>query len=118
MLTPSEISSYRERLVALRSELESLLEATAEGARPVDLEAPIGRLSRIDAIQAQKLTQANRARTELRLRHVLAALRAIADDEFGECKKCGDPISTERLDAKPESPLCLPCMEELESNRR
>ena len=118
MLTTAEISNYRERLLALRSDLEGLLAATAAGAKPVDLEAPIGRLSRIDAIQAQKLTQANRARTKVRLRHVMAALGAIRDDEYGDCRKCGDPISIERLDAVPESPLCLPCMEQLESSRR
>jgi DnaK suppressor protein len=94
------------------------MQATEDGAKPVDLEAPIGRLSRIDAIQAQKLTQANRARTQVRLRHVMAALGSIRDHEFGDCRKCGDPISTERLNAVPESPLCLPCMEKLESGRK
>ena len=118
MLTPAEISNYRELLAALRLDLEALLAATEDGAKPVDLEAPFGRLSRIDAIQAQKLTQANRARTKVRLRHVMAALGAIRDEEFGDCRKCQDPISIERLNAVPESPLCLPCMEELESSRR
>lgn len=117
-LSVAEIARYRDRLVELRAELESLIEATADGAKPVDLDQPIGRLSRIDAIQAQKLTQANRARTQVRLKHVLAALAAVRDEEYGECRKCGDYISRERLDAVPESPLCLECMHELERGGR
>ncbi len=118
MLNDAEIAEYKRRLEELRLELEELLRATEAGARPVDLEAPIGRLSRIDAIQAQKLTQANRARTKVRLQHVMGALGAIRDDEYGECKKCGNDISLERLNAVPESPLCMPCMQQLEARRR
>jgi DnaK suppressor protein len=118
LLNDAEIAEYKRCLVELRGDLEELLRATEAGAKPVDLEAPFGRLSRIDAIQAQKLTQANRARTKVRLRHVMAALGAIRDDEYGDCRKCDDPISPERLAAVPESPLCLPCMEQLESGRR
>ncbi len=113
-MTDEQIHDFESRLNALRGELEALLETTSEGAKPVDLDQPIGRVSRIDAIQQQKLTQANRKRTQIRLRHVLTAIAAIRDSEYGYCKRCDEPIGVERLEARPEAPLCLPCAEELE----
>ena len=38
-----------------------------------------------------------------------AALQRIADDEYGDCVKCGEKISEERLDVLPATPLCRNC---------
>lgn len=116
-MTDAQVTAFHDRLAELQEELEALLDATAAGAAPVDLDQPIGRLSRIDAIQAQKLTQANRARAKVRLQHVRAALAAVRAGTYGECRRCQDDIAKERLEAAPESPLCLECMEALESGR-
>ena len=48
-LTPGQLRQLQERLLELRSELEQLLASSEEGARPVALDQPIGRLSRMDA---------------------------------------------------------------------
>ena len=50
-LTAEQIEELGQALRALRAELEGLLEATREGTRPVDLDEPIGRLTRMEAIQ-------------------------------------------------------------------
>ena len=42
-LTPAQIAELRVDLVSLRQELESLLQATDAGVKPVDLDEPIGR---------------------------------------------------------------------------
>jgi DnaK suppressor protein len=116
-MTDRDHAEFEARLLSLKADLEALLEATAEGAAPVDLETPIGRLSRIDAIQAQGLTSANRARTRVRLQHTLAALAALRSGDYGECRRCGDDIGRARLEASPEAPLCIACMEEMERRR-
>ncbi len=112
--TQAELDDFRVRLTEVRAEIEATLAATAEGAKPVDLEEPFGRLSRMDAIQRQKITEANRARLKVRLRHVMAAFAALRDDEYGYCRKCDEMISHERLEARPEAPVCLHCAEQLE----
>ena len=38
-----------------------------------------------------------------------AALKRIADGEYGDCVKCGEKISEERLDILPATPLCRNC---------
>jgi DnaK suppressor protein len=114
-LSATQYAELREDLLALRRQLEQSLAATKDDAKPVDLELPIGRVSRIDAIQQQKMAQASRRSAEMRLQHLKTALAAIAEDEYGYCRGCGEPIGYRRLKAKPETPFCVNCQGRLES---
>ncbi|HEX9619882.1 MAG TPA: TraR/DksA C4-type zinc finger protein [Polyangiaceae bacterium] len=40
------------------------------------------------------------------------------DGSFGVCEDCGDPISIKRLEARPETTLCIRCKEEQERVER
>ena len=40
---------------------------------------------------------------------IRAALRRIEQGEFGDCAKCGDEISEERLAVVPHTPFCRKC---------
>ena len=113
-LTEEQLSELRSDLVALKGELEALLDSTNAGTKPVDLDEPIGRLSRMDAIQQQKMAQANRARNATRLTMVVAALAADPEDEYGWCKRCEDPIGYGRLKTRPEAPFCVGCQGAME----
>ena len=54
----------------MRSQFEATLMRSASAAQPVELDQQaIGRVSRIDAIQQQKMVEANRARLKIRLGH-------------------------------------------------
>lgn len=109
-----EITDAEERelvglLEALRDQLEGALKASAEGIEVVSLDQPIGRVSRIDAIQQQKMAQENRRQQELRLGQVRVALSAAAAGDYGVCRSCDEPIAVRRLRARPESPFCVQC---------
>ena len=109
-LDPSERSELRDRLETLARELEAGLRSSAEAARPVELDQPaIGRVSRIDAIQQQKMIEANREAQRARLLAVQSALVRIDEGEFGECRACGEAIGLGRLRARPESNTCIEC---------
>lgn len=108
-LNPTQLASLHRALLALERELCDVREASTEGAAPVDLDEPIGRLSRMDAIQQQHMVQANRAAAQVRLTQVRAALRRLEADEYGACVACGEEIGFGRLEARPEAPLCLAC---------
>lgn len=102
--------SPRSKLEALEAELGDALASSAEAARPVKLDqATVGRVSRIDAIQQQKMLEANRSAQRVRLHQVQAALRRLDDDEYGDCLSCGEAISAARLGARPETPFCVVC---------
>ena len=113
-LTAAQLEDRRDALERLKSELEQLLEATRDGTRPVELDEPIGRLTRMDAIQQQSVSAANRRSIDLRLRQVVQALELIRRGDYGSCLRCEDPIGYARLEARPESPYCIDCQDEID----
>jgi DnaK suppressor protein len=116
-LTAAECDDLRQRLLTLQDELTMVLDVSEESARPVALDQPIGRLSRVDAIQLQQMSQANRRSYDTRLRQVRAALAAIDEDDYGYCKRCEEPVGYPRLTVRPEAPFCLSCQEEYEARQ-
>lgn len=115
-------AAERERLEGRLAELETeLVEAMAlaeEGARPVALDEPIGRLSRMDAMQQQSMAAAGRHALRLRLDQVRAARERLAAGDYGRCLECEEAIAAARLAARPEAALCLSCQSEQEARRR
>jgi len=108
-LSPEQLAPLRAALTALAAELRSLLEMSAEGSRPVDLDEPIGRISRMDAIAQQNMAKANRRSSQLRLQQVEAALVRCENGEYGDCLACGETVGLARLEVRPEAPLCIGC---------
>ncbi|MCA9494654.1 MAG: TraR/DksA C4-type zinc finger protein [Myxococcales bacterium] len=115
VLTEDQIASLHRALLALRAELADTTRVTDEAAGTVVLDqVAVGRVSRVDAMQQQAMAQEQQRRTELRRKQVEVALRAIADEEYGDCRQCGEPIGIDRLTARPETVVCVPCMRQLE----
>ena len=106
----AEQAEFRAKLSQLVQSIEQALADSAGAARPVELDQPtVGRVSRIDAIQQQKMIEANRDAQRARLHAVQSALARIDEDEFGECRACGEEIGVGRLRARPESNTCIEC---------
>ncbi len=108
-LSRAQTEELRRDLEELSAGLGAQLESTREGARPVSLDQPIGRLSRMAAIQQQEMAQAGRRGMEVRLRQVKAALASLGEGDYGICRSCEEPIGYSRLKARPETPYCLHC---------
>ena len=116
-LTPGQRENLRQALEDLAEALRRQIERGAEGARPVALDQPIGRLSRMEAIAQQKMTEATRRASAQRLNRVEAARQRLREDIYGTCASCEEPIGWARLEARPEAPLCLGCQKEREGRR-
>lgn len=86
-----------------------MLDGSTDAAKPVDLDEPIGRISRIDAIQQQQMARASREGMTLRSAQVRAALDRIADGTYGSCASCEENVGYPRLKARPETPFCIAC---------
>lgn len=113
-LTAPQQEQLHQKLLSLKSELELLLSQSSASSQAVDLDQPIGRLSRMDALQQQAMSKANRAGHQQRLIQIEAALQAIKSDRYGECRRCEEPIGYSRLNVRPESPFCLSCQKKRE----
>lgn len=109
-LSDEEAKALQTKLVALVTELEESLHASAAAAAPVVLDqSSVGRLSRMDAMQQQSMAKATRQKAQLRLTQCKVALSSFEREAYGLCRKCEEPIGYPRLSAKPEAPFCLAC---------
>lgn len=114
-LVEEQIEELEQDLRSLKEELLELLEQTRDGVKPVELDQEaVGRVSRIDAIQQQKMLEAQRSRHKVRLKQVEAALRRVREDEYGVCLRCEEPIGFRRLKVMPESAMCMACLNRIE----
>ena len=105
----------RDRLLKLREELESIAETSDEAATVVELDqTKVGRLSRMDALQAQAMAKASGLRHEAMLRNIEAALRRIDDGTYGLCRDCDKPINPKRFEFDPTALRCIDCASEAE----
>ncbi len=108
--TEAQLRELHALLLALRESLTELIAASKSGAQPVALDqSSVGRLSRMDAIQAQQIAKASRQSHELRLKLVVQALRKFERQEYGYCGGCEEPIGYPRLRARPEAAFCVRC---------
>ncbi len=98
---------------ALQAELVELAElqaASAEARAPVELDQTTqGRLSRMDAMQAQAMALETQRRRELRCSRIEAALARLEEGEFGACVLCGEDIQEKRLVVDLTTPTCVDC---------
>jgi DnaK suppressor protein len=104
------MDAMRKRLVAMREELEDIADTGDDPAAVVQLDqTKVGRLSRMDALQAQAMAKASGDRRAVQLREIDAALRRIDEGSYGDCAMCQEPINPRRLDADPTARLCIDC---------
>lgn len=113
-LTAAQQTQLHSQLLALQKELKLLQTESVASSQIVDLDQPIGRLSRMDALQQQAMAKANRAGHQQRLTLIEAALLAIKQERYGECRRCEEPIGYPRLNVRPESPFCIDCQKQSE----
>jgi DnaK suppressor protein len=108
----AEIEKFRQMMLGLRTELLGLEKASEEATRPVALDqASVGRLSRMDAMQAQQMALETARRRQLELAKLDGALRRIKSGEYGYCVVCGEEIDVRRLAVAPASTRCVTCVE-------
>jgi len=109
------ISEMRDKLLKLHAELEKAANTSDESAQVVELDqARVGRLSRMDAMQAQQMAQASVRRRDLMLRKTAAALTRIDSGDYGFCQSCEEPINPKRLEFDPTATLCIACANKAE----
>ncbi len=110
LLMSERWAELRARLENLLAELTELDAVSRESAQVVELDQTrVGRLSRMDAMQAQAMSIESNRRRALEIRRIQAALQRIADGEYGECRRCGEAINPKRLAVDPAAPLCIDC---------
>ena len=115
-LDDNRISEFRKRLLQKQQTLLGLQETGAQAASTVELDqTTVGRLSRMDDLRAQAMSQESERRRDLELQRINSALQRMEAGEYGYCVRCGEEIALKRLEFDPATPLCIRCASEAES---
>ena len=103
------LERFRLWLEGRARDIQATIERSSDQTTAVTPDSSIGRLTRVDAVQAGYVSNALRSQMRAELARVERALRSIDEGTFGVCRSCGDPLSDARLDAKPDASLCVQC---------
>ena len=115
MIRKLDLDKYSAKLEARRRQLLTLHEQTRADRSTVEHDqTTVARLSRMHAIQEQATALATGRQREqelarIELARIEAALRRIADGEYGYCVICGEEIDERRLDLDPSLASCIDC---------
>ena len=114
-LDSRQIENFRNRLHQMRQELLDLEPNEQQASETVELDqSRQGRLSRMDALQGQAMSQELERRRRVELRNIEAALKRIEEGDYGHCVDCGKAIAEKRLNYDPAAARCIACAERAE----
>lgn len=95
-----------EKLESLKDEIIELQELT----KPIPLDASIGRVSRMDAINNKTINEASLREKKNTFQKMEKTLDRINSEDFGVCLKCGEEIPFGRLEYMPYTTRCVNCV--------
>lgn len=104
--------ALEDRLAAIAADQEG----RKAGSGPVELDqARMGRLTRMDAMQQQAMSQAAARLTEQERQRILAAFDRMKTGDYGFCIVCDEEIHERRLRFDPSIATCVECARKAES---
>jgi RNA polymerase-binding transcription factor len=105
-----DAETVRARLETVRRKLVSDSRLAGDAHKAVELDQQVvGRLSRMDAMQAQAMAQAQEKKRQHDLVRIDMALRRLEAGDYGYCAECGEEIPEARLAIDPMAERCVKC---------
>ena len=114
-LPDSDLQRFKLLLLKQKTNLLEAGETGQQAEEIVELDQTrVGRLSRMDAMQAQAMSVETGRRRRQLLVEIDAALERIEEGYYGDCLECDEHIHPGRLEANLTATLCISCAEALE----
>ncbi len=110
----TELKRFKTLLVEKRDEIVKKAKQTLEEDMTLDANDLPDEMDLASSEYLQSFTFRLRGREKVFLDKIEKALRKIEDGSFGTCEECGEEISVKRLEARPETTLCIRCKEDQE----
>ena len=111
-LSERELQRFKSLLLSLKAGSLEVDETGQQAEQVVELDQTrVGRLSRMDALQAQAMSVETGRRRRQHIIGIDAALERIRAGGYGDCFECGELINPKRLEADPVASLCIGCAE-------
>ncbi len=113
-MTKAQLKKFRESLEAKRLEIIQRARQTLDEDMTLDVDDLPDEMDLASSEYLQSFTFRLRGRERMLLDKIQKALVRLDDGSFGVCEECGEKISQKRLEARPETTLCIRCKEEQE----
>ena len=110
----TQLKKFKALLVEKRDEIVKKAKQTLEEDMTLDANDLPDEMDLASSEYLQSFTFRLRGREKSFLDKINKALVKIDDGTFGTCEECGEEISVKRLEARPETTLCIKCKEDQE----
>jgi DnaK suppressor protein len=121
-MTGSELTLYRQRLLALRSRLLGDMTQMEDNALNKDHSRTTSMPTNLAELGSdnsdQEITLSLLGSDQDAFDQIDMALTRIEDGSYGQCEKCGGKIPKPRLDAIPYTAQCVECASQRENGIR
>jgi|GEM_PF-186534 len=104
-----QLEKFKEALEAKREEIIRRAEQTLRQDMALDADDFPDEMDLASSEYLQAFTFRLRGREKVFLTKIQKALERIGNGTFGTCEECAEPISNKRLEARPETTLCIRC---------
>jgi DnaK suppressor protein len=113
-LTKAQLKKFKELLESKRMEIVRRAQQTLHEEMALDANDLPDEMDLASSEYLQSFTFRLRGREKVFLDKIQKALEKIEAGSFGVCDDCGERISNKRLEARPETTLCIRCKEDQE----
>jgi DnaK suppressor protein len=117
-MNKTQLKKFKKLLEQKREEIVRRAQQTLEQDMALDSDDLPDEMDLASSEYLQAFTFRLRGREKTFLDKIQKALERIEDGSFGTCDECGEPISVKRLEARPETTLCIRCKEDQERVER
>jgi DnaK suppressor protein len=117
-MNKTQLNKFKKLLLAKRDAIIRKAQQTLSEDMTLDANELPDEMDLASTEYLQSFTFRLRGREKSFLGKIQKALAKIEDGSFGNCENCDSPISLKRLEARPETTLCIKCKEEQEREER
>ncbi len=117
-MTKAQLKKFKQLLEERREEILKKAKQTLSEDMALDANDLPDEMDLASSEYLQSFTFRLRGREKGLLDKIERALVKIEEDKFGNCEECEEEISIKRLEARPETTLCIRCKEDQERQER
>ena len=113
-MNKAQLKKFKQLLEEKRDEIVKKAKQTLNEDMMLDANDLPDEMDLASSEYLQSFTFRLRGREKSFLEKIEKGLKKIVEGTFGICEECEEPISVKRLEARPETTLCIRCKEDQE----
>lgn len=117
-MNKATLKKFKLQLIEKRDDIIRRAKQTLEQDMALDTDDLPDEMDLASSEYLQSFTFRLRGREKGLLDKIEKALVKIEDGTFGTCEECGEEIAIKRLEARPETTLCIRCKEDQERQEK